>query len=156
LLGIYLNDHLAAATAGLELFRRTAGALRGTPTGKTIEELVEQVAQDRAELLDLMGRLAVPVRHYKLYAGWAAEKAGRLKLNGQLRGRSPLSSLVELEGMRLGVEGKASGWRTLRLLADTDARLDAVRLDQLLDRARKQSETLEELRAMTVAEVFGT
>lgn len=31
--------------------------------------------------------------------------------------------------LRLGVEGKATGWRTLRAQADTDARLDAEQLD---------------------------
>jgi hypothetical protein len=41
------------------------------------------------------------------------EKAARLKLNGHLLARSPLSSLEELEMLRLGVEGKAAGWRTL-------------------------------------------
>jgi hypothetical protein len=48
--------------------------------------------------------------------------------------------------MRLGVEGKAAGWRTLRTLADRDHRLDAQQLDELLRRARSQSEILEDLR----------
>jgi hypothetical protein len=56
--------------------------------------------------------------------------------------------------MRLGVEGKASGWRTLRELADTDPRLDPDRIDTLLERARAQSETLQELRVRRAAEVF--
>ena len=44
--------------------------------------------------------------------GWLLEKAGRLKLNGQLKGYSPLPRLVELEGLALGVTAKlASGWR---------------------------------------------
>jgi hypothetical protein len=41
------------------------------------------------------------------------EKAARLKLNGHLLARSSLSSLEEVEMLRLGVEGKAAGWRTL-------------------------------------------
>ncbi|HEY5356166.1 MAG TPA: hypothetical protein VIJ82_00465 [Streptosporangiaceae bacterium] len=56
-----------------------------------------------------MHLLGIPVRTYKVYAGWLAEKAGRLKFNGRLRARSPLSNLVELELLRLGVEGKAAG-----------------------------------------------
>ena len=40
-----------------------------------------------------------------MVAGWVAEKAGRLKLNGSLLTYSPLSRLVELEGLSLGVEG---------------------------------------------------
>ena len=50
------------------------------------------------------------------------------------RGRG--RALEELEILRLGVEGKAAGWRTLQTLADTDTRLDPARLDQLISRAR--------------------
>jgi len=156
LLGIYLNDHLAGATGGLELFRRAAKAHRGTETGDVIEQFAAEVAEDRAALLGMMRALGVPVRQYKVYAAWAAEKVGRLKFNGRLRERSPLSSLVELEALRLGVEGKASGWRTLRTVAERDDRLDPQRLDGLLDRARRQADTLEELRARTADELFGS
>jgi hypothetical protein len=44
------------------------------------------------------------------------------------------------------VEGKAAGWRTLRSLAQTDHRLEAVRLDELIARARRQADVLEDLR----------
>jgi hypothetical protein len=54
--------------------------------------------------------------------------------------------LEETELLRLGVEGKAAGWRSLRLLADRDSRLDADQLDDLIERARRQSDTLETLR----------
>jgi hypothetical protein len=154
LLGIYLNDHLAGATGGVELFRRAAGGHRGRPLGGALEQLAEEVAADRAALIEVMDRLGVPVRHYKVYAARVAERLGRLKLNGRVFGRSPLSSLIELEGMRLGVEGKAALWTVLRALADHDRRLDAPRLDRLLERARSQADTLEELRVRTAVEVF--
>ncbi len=48
--------------------------------------------------------------------------------------------------LRLGVEGKAAGWRTLRILADTDARVDVGDIDELIARARRQADVLEELR----------
>jgi hypothetical protein len=48
--------------------------------------------------------------------------------------------------LRLGVEGKAAGWRTLRALADSDSRLNRGRLDELMARAREQANLLEELR----------
>jgi hypothetical protein len=155
LLGIYLNDHLAGATAGVELVRRAAGACHGSATGDALESLTRDIADDRAALVQIMRALDVPVRHYKVYAAWVGEKVGRLKLNGYLRGRSPLSTLVELEALRLGVVGKAAGWHTLRSLADNDRRLDRQRLDQLLDRARQQSQLLEDLRIRTAAGIFG-
>ena len=99
--------------------------------------------------------LGVPVRAYKVCAGWIGEKAGRLKLNGRLLSRSPLSSLEELELMRLGVTGKAAGWRTLRLLADADPRLDRGRLDELIARADSQLGLLEDLRVRAARSAFG-
>ncbi|MGH3404571.1 MAG: hypothetical protein ACRDRJ_19015 [Streptosporangiaceae bacterium] len=82
------------------------------------------------------------------------EKVGRLKLNGHLITRSPLSSLEELELMRLGAEGKAAGWRTLRALADADQRVDAQQIDELLDRARSQVEVMEDLRVKAASELI--
>lgn len=155
LLGIYLNDHLAGATGGAELARRAAGAHQGSAIGDALTRLATEVAEDRAALLSMMTALGVPVRHYKSLAAWAAEKVGRLKPNGQVRGRSPLSSVVELEALRLAVEGKAAGWRTLRELAEHDGRLDAARLDDLLALACQQASTLEQLRVTTAAGVFG-
>ncbi len=148
LLVVYLNDHLAGATVAVELARRTAAAAEpGSEAASTVKALVAEVTADRDALIEIMAALTVPVRKYKVLAAWAGEKAGRLKLNGRLLTRSPLSSLVEAEMLRLGVEGKAAGWRTLRVLAERDTRLDAGRLDELIARAARQSAALEALRA---------
>jgi hypothetical protein len=154
LLGIYLNDHLAGATAGTELARRIAASHGRSAVGGPLHQLAAEVAQDRAALQDIMGALGVPVRGYKVYAAWVGEKAGRLKFNGHLLTKSPLSYLEELEMMRLGVEGKAAGWRTLRVLAGSDKRLDAARLDDLIARAQRQSDVLEELRVGAAGQVI--
>ncbi len=153
-LGIYLNDHLAGATVGLELARRVAGARQVPATGPELQWFADEVAEDRAALLRIMGTLGVPVRSYKVWAAWAGEKAGRLKPNGRLTSRSPLSNLEELEMLRLGVEGKAAGWRTLRELADRDGRLDAAELDELMARARRQADFLEEARVRAAQQVI--
>ena len=155
LLGIYLNDHLAGATGGVELARRAARAHRG-PAAASLKQLAAEIAQDRVVLLEFMAALGVPVRGYKIYAAWMGEKAARLKLNGRLLARSPLSSLEELEALRLGVEGKAAGWRTLRVLAGTDERLAPARLDELITSARRQADLLEELRVRAASQVTGT
>ena len=154
LLGIYLNDHLLGATGGLELFRRASGNHDGTPAGAALTRLTAEVAEDREALLAIIRELGFPVRHYKVIAGWTAEKAGRLKLNGRLLSRSPLSSVVELEGLHLGVLGKLSGWRLLRTLADTEPRLDAAYLERLIARAERQAAEVEELRLTAAREVL--
>jgi hypothetical protein len=89
-----------------------------------------------------------------VFAAWAGEKVGRLKLNGYLLTRSPLSDLEETEFLWLGVEGKAAGWRTLREIADRDSRLDAGRLDDLIARANHQASVLESLRSSTAERVL--
>src|SRR5512144_200286 len=103
-----------------------------------------EIAKDRAELLDMMRALGIPIRHYKVLAGWVGEQLGRLKPNGHIVDRSPLSTLIELETMHLIVEG--NGWRVLQQVADFDARLDRERLEGLPNRARQQADTLEALR----------
>jgi hypothetical protein len=154
LLGIYLNDHLAGATGGAELARRAARS-HGSGQAGALRRLAAEIAQDRASLLEFMTALGIPVRSYKVCTAWLGEKAARLKLNGRLLARSPLSSLEELEMMRLGVEGKATGWRTLRALAEVDTRLDPGRLDELIARAQSQADLLEELRVHAVDQVIG-
>jgi hypothetical protein len=134
LLGIYLNDHLAGATAGTELARRMARSHQEREEAALLKRLAAEISQDRSALLDIMTTLGIPVRAYKVGGAWMGEKAGRLKFNGRILSRSPLSDLEELELLRLGVEGKAAGWRTLRTLAGTDARLDADQLDELISR----------------------
>ncbi len=69
-----------------------------------------------------MEKLQVKRDHLKVLAGWVAEKLGRLKPNGQLLGYSPLSRLVELEALALGITGKLpSGRRSPRSPARTRA-----------------------------------
>ena len=153
-LGIYLNDHLAGATAGTELAHRMARSHHDRKEAGALRRLAVEVAQDRASLLDIMAALGIKVRRYKVSAAWIGEKAGRVKFNGHLFSRSPLSDLEELELLRLGVEGKAAGWRTLRTLADTDTRLDPARLDELISRARQQADLLEDLRVSAANRVI--
>jgi hypothetical protein len=156
-LGIYLNDHLAGATGGVGLARRMAAAAApGSESARALRTLAAEIAQDRVALIKIMGTLGIPVRGYKVFAGWVGEKAGRVKLNGHLLTRSPLSELEETELLRLGVEGKAAGWRSLRSLAERDSRLDADRLDELLARAERQSDTLETLRVAVAERVLTT
>jgi hypothetical protein len=154
LIGIYLNDHLAGATAGTGLAQRVARGHDEAADRATLQRLAGEINADRRALLEIMALLGVPVRHYKTTAAWLGERAGRLKPNGHLRTRSPLSSLEELELLRLGVEGKAAGWRTLRELAVHDPRLSAARLDELLARARAQADQLEHLRVRAAEHLF--
>ena len=75
---IYLNDHLAGATAGVELARRVANAEQVPAARDALQGFATEVAEDRRALLGIMADLDVPVRSYKVYAAWLGEKAGRV------------------------------------------------------------------------------
>ena len=156
LLRIYLQDHLAGSTGGLELAKRARGANQGTTYGDDFSKLAGEIAEDRQELESIMESFGFGADKLKNTAFWAAEKAGRLKLNGGLTGYSPLSRQVEIEGLITGVNGKRSLWLTLRDLAGTDRRLDADRLGRLAARAEEQLELLHELRARAGRDAFLT
>ncbi|MEU5921786.1 transaldolase [Streptomyces sp. NPDC047141] len=108
LLAIYLSDHYAAATGGLDLFRRAADARKDEQAGHTLAGLADQIDQDRTALARIMADLGMSTSYSKTAAGWLAEKAGRLKTNGHLFSRSPLSDVLEAEAMLTGVQGKAA------------------------------------------------
>ena len=144
LLSIYLNDHLAGATAGRELARRAAGSNPEGDLGDFLARLAEEVEEDRQALISLMARLEVPEDRVKQVAGWSAEKAGRLKLNGRLIGYSPLSRVTELEALLLGITGKLALWRALERLAAAEPRIaQAIELPVYIARAEAQLAGLE-------------
>ncbi|MFC8273307.1 hypothetical protein ACFUJR_12410 [Streptomyces sp. NPDC057271] len=157
LLTVYLNDHLTGSAAGVRLIHRIADRQRRAGSGPVLDALARQIEEDQRSLRRIMHDLDVPVRPLREIVGRIGEKAGRLKLNGRLLSRSPLSDVLELEAMLIGVEGKAACWRALRALAEaeTGSGLDGAQLDRLLTRAEEQSRTLDDIRRERSAEVFG-
>lgn len=141
LLATYLNDHLAASTAGVELARRTATAHEGE-RGKELSRLADEIDADREALRGLMKRLDVEESNLKAAAGWLAEKAGRLKPNDHLVTRSPLSDVLELEALRAGTAARIAGLQVLRAVAVDDPRITREELEALIDRADDQAERL--------------
>lgn len=151
-----MNDHLAGATFGVGLAQRIAHQHRHSARSADLRRIADEIAQDRQSLLDVMDVLGAPARRHKVYGGWAGERLGRLKPNGVVFRRSGLGTLIELESLRLGVEGKSLIWRTLLVVAAGEPRLDASRLHLLLDRARDQIDTLETLRRTAAEAVLSS
>jgi hypothetical protein len=154
-LRIYLQDHLAGSTAGLELARRTRGANEGTDYGPPLAQIADEIEADRRHLQGIMEDLGFGGDRLKNAAAWGLEKAGRLKLNGNLTGYSPLSRVVELEGLLTGITGKKGLWLALLQVAPEEPRLDTALLERLRDRAETQRATVEELREKAAREAFG-
>jgi len=142
-LPIYLNDHLGGSTTGVELVSRIAKQHKGDEIGALAERLRGEIQADRDTLLEFMETLGASTEKAKVAMGWISEKVGRLKLNGELREPSPLSPLVELEGLSMGIEGKRLLWVSLLATEPVAERLGRERLQELIDRAERQRDEVE-------------
>ena len=154
LASIYLNDHLTAATAGVELARRTAGNHRHDELADETAELADEVEQDRVALRRLMHRLGLKVNRPMAALGVVGERLGRLKPNGFVVRRSPLSDVVELEGLRAFVATKIAAWQVLRAIAAHDNRITRDEVEELIDRAQDQAERLYKLHLRVTEQVL--
>lgn len=150
LLAIYLNDHLAGATVGVELCRRLLDGNRDEEAfGEALADLCAEIEADRETLRRLLDELGIRRDPVKPALAWAGEKLGRLKLNGQLTGYSPLSRLLELEGLTIGISGKQRLWESLeRSLGEEVPGFD---FRALAARAGRQRERAEELHSIAAA-----
>lgn len=141
---VYLNDHLAGSTTAMELIGRATRQYEGTELGAFFAELGAEIDEDRESLKAIMAANGIQPQRVKLAAAWAAEKAGRLKFNGALIRRSPLTPLVELETLAIGIHAKLLLWQALRAQPADDA--TTARLDELIARAERQREAVERRR----------
>jgi hypothetical protein len=150
LLAIYLNDHLAAVITARELARRMRSAAGDDEQRALADNLVQHFLDSEHELERLMAETGAPRSLLKGWLAWATEKAGRLKLNGHITSRSPLSDLVELEGIMVLLEYERGLWRSLQQLASQPeparaSRGFAAREEQArtqLDRCAQRSRTI--------------
>jgi hypothetical protein len=151
LLGIYLNDHLAGSVVGTRLVRRIAKHNEGNHYGSEANRLAEEIEQDKDTLEELMERLDVRKKRVRLAVAAATEAAGRLKPNGRLVGYSPLSRVIELEALTIGITGKLELWQSLKA---TGERIDGVDPDHLIKRAEDQRNRVRDLRLQASREAF--
>jgi hypothetical protein len=154
LLRIYLNDHRAGSVLGQELAKRALSENEGNEYGRFLSDLIREIEADRETLDELMRKLGFPRNRVKLGFAWTIEKLGRLKLNGRVTGYSPLSRLLELEGLSLGVAGKLAMWRALKSVSASEPELASFDLDRLIQRAESQRDGLERMRVRAAEDAF--
>jgi hypothetical protein len=153
-LGIYLNDHLAGSVVGGSLARRIARQNEGNEYGEEVAEIAAEIEGDKAKLREVMKRLGVRRKRLRLGLAWVVEKGMRLKPNGRLFGYSPLSRVLELEGLTMGITGKLELWRSLQAIADAAGPLSETEIETLIDRAESQRDRVEDLRIKAAREAL--
>lgn len=155
LLNLYLSDHLTGAVAGSERIKKMADAYVDTPVFEQLSRVADDIRSERAFLTSLISDLGLRRLRHRQVASWVAERVARLKLNGRIVRRSPMTLVLEAELMRSAVIGKLGGWQTLSELAD-DLGVDRQVFVELADSAHDQLALLDEVHAYARARAFHT
>lgn len=153
-LSTYLQDHRAGAELGSDLAARLRDENVGTPYEDFLTRLAQEIEMDVGTLESIMERYGVDKAMLKTAGAKIGEKLARLKPNEQLTGYSPLSRVLEFEGLRSGVQGKLALWDSLYEISETDARLDPDELHALVERAENQLAGLREHHRIAAREAF--
>ena len=142
LLRIYVNDHRAGAVAGVSLCRRITQQEKGTPLGDLAAELLVEIEADSRELDRYAESNGIAANPVKQIGAAVAVCVSRLKFNGYVVRRSPLSAVLETETLMAGIDAKRSLWMSI-LAGDRIAPFDVDGLEQLIGRAKSQRDRLE-------------
>ena len=152
----YLQSHWAAAAGGVDLAARIARSHRGAAVGPVLAAVAEEIAEDQAALRQLMESLGLRPGRVGPLVARAGERVGRLKPNGRVVRRSPVSDVLELEALRGAVMAKRGGWDALVIVARSKLRLQPERIEELRARADGQLESITSAHAAVVADRFGS
>ena len=137
---IYLDDHAALAVAARELVGRMLGSGAHGGHSDLLTDLLAEIEDDRVRMAQCLGELGATPSRIKSAAAWLAEKGGRLKLNGRVVTRSPLTPLVELEGLLLALEGHRALWRAMERTGPDADRADFAARAERVERRRGEVE----------------
>lgn len=152
-LTIYLRNHEAAARAGCDLFRRTVSSHRHQPYAGDLRQVAAEVYEDLDSLRALMRHAGVKPDLLLGVVLRLGERAGRLKPNGRVLRRAPLSDLIEIEGLLDAVHAKAAGWQALAAAGLTN-RGDTTDVEKLIQRADGQVERIAAIHRSVAAAVL--
>ncbi|WP_434591283.1 NAD-dependent epimerase/dehydratase family protein [Brevibacterium sp. 1718] len=153
LLGRYLSDHLTGATAGAERIERMAADFVDTPVFAALSELVAEIRGEHLYVQHLIGQLGLRRRRLAEAVSWAGERVGRLKSNGSLLKRSPMTLVLEAELMRSAVVGKLGMWQTLEDNAEALG-LDAQQFRAFAQKAEHQRGVLDSVHGYARSRAF--
>lgn len=147
LLRIYMTDQLALGVLWREIARRACSSGDGNPEAAALARVAEAISEDVEVFEQMMRRLGFSTRSPKSVLAVVAERLGRLKLNGHIISRSPLSRFEELDFLLMGIDGKVVLWQNLRDGAGLGERLPDINFERLIERARSQRAELEPFHA---------
>jgi hypothetical protein len=138
----YLTDHLAGATAGLNLAQLAAKEHQGDEHGEFFSQLAIEIREDYETLVKLVDDMAVDKSATKTALAEVGTKVMAPKFTSG--DDDELNAFITLETLSIGVEGKTCMWTALSKIDDPT--LASVDVDGLVARAQDQRARIEEQR----------
>ena len=139
-LDVYLNDHLAGGTAGVNLAQMAADEHRSDEHGAFFGEIASEIRKDHDTLEQIMTALNTEESATKTAAAEVGSKLMAPKFKGT---EDELNAFVTLETLSIGVEGKHCLWTALRTVSGDLPELADFDIDELIERARDQRSRIE-------------
>jgi hypothetical protein len=144
-LATYLHDHLAGATATVELLAMLVKEHGEGTIGEVAATLLGEVREDRATLRSLAEEDGQRAGLLKAAAAWVGSKIGRVRLGRAAAGK--VGTWETLEALALAILGKLALWEALREAVPSRPELADVDLATLIARAHWQHATAEGISA---------
>jgi hypothetical protein len=139
-LDVYLNDHHAGATAGVNLAQMAAEEHRQDEHGAFFGQIASEIKADHDTLEQLMQDLGTEKSATKTAAAEIGSKVMAPKFKGD---EDELNAFVTIETLSIGVEGKICMWKALKQVEDAYPTLASLDMDDLLARGEDQRSRLE-------------
>lgn len=143
-LEVYLTDHLAGATAGVNLAQMAAQEHRADEHGAFFGEIASEIKADFGVLEQLVEDLRIQKSATKTAAAEIGSKMMAPKFVGG--DDDELNAFITLETLSMGVEGKVCMWKALKTVASGHPELERLDLDDLIARGESQRERIESTR----------
>jgi hypothetical protein len=141
-LHVYLNDHLAGATAGVDLVKQAAERHDGE-LGEFFAQLADEITGDYNTLTSLIDQLGAHASGAKEVLAKAGSVVSEAKFSGESTDDPEFGTFLTLETLSIGVEGKVCMWKALKVVEDNVPELAAANVDTLIERAQSQRDKLE-------------
>jgi hypothetical protein len=141
-LHVYLNDHLAGATAGVDLVKSAAERHEGE-LGEFFEQLADEISGDYNTLTSLIDQLNAHGSGAKEALAKIGSEVSDAKFSGESVDDPEFGTFLTLETLSIGVEGKLCMWKALKVVEDEYPELASFDIDKLSERAQAQRDRIE-------------
>lgn len=147
----FFGDYVAMASAAASLAGRAANSSHDPALKEVASRIAPELRDDRDALRAVGAALGAPGDPLKKGGALVGERLGRLKPNGHLLSRSPLSEVTEAVSLAMLLLTIASVWEGLASARGEDPRLAEFDLPARAAAAAQRFEAVRPLGAPAVA-----